>query len=63
MHAKSLYFSYGALTGAALVWGGSIVAQKLALDWFSAVEISVLRGIGALLLMIPHWWRQEGGKV
>jgi drug/metabolite transporter (DMT)-like permease len=63
MPEKAIYFSYGALTAAALVWGGSIVAQKLALDWFSAVEVSVLRGAGALLLLIPLWWWQEGGQV
>jgi len=60
MPAKTIYLSYGALSAAALVWGGSIVAQKLALDWFSAVEVSVLRGLGALLLLIPFWWWQEG---
>jgi drug/metabolite transporter (DMT)-like permease len=63
MPGKTIYFSYGALTASALVWGGSIVAQKLALDWFSAVEVSVLRGAGALLLLIPLWWWQEGGQV
>ncbi|HEX3203398.1 MAG TPA: DMT family transporter [Nitrospiraceae bacterium] len=63
MPGKTIYFSYGALTAAALVWGGSIVAQKLALDSFSAVEISVFRGAGALLLLIPLWCWQEGGQV
>jgi drug/metabolite transporter (DMT)-like permease len=62
MPAKTIYFSYGALSAAALVWGGSIVAQKLALEWFSVVEVSVLRGAGALLLLIPLWWWREGGQ-
>jgi drug/metabolite transporter (DMT)-like permease len=62
MPAKTIYFSYGALSAAALVWGGSIVAQKLALDWFSAVEVSVLRGTGALLLLIPFWWWKQDGQ-
>lgn len=54
---------YGALVTAAVVWGGSIVFQKLALGSFSAVEISVLRGLGALALLIPLWWWQEGRGV
>ena len=55
--------AYAALTTAAIVWGGSIVGQKFALGSFSAVEVSVLRGLGALALLIPLWWWQEGGKV
>lgn len=55
--------AYSALTTAALVWGGSIVGQKIALDAFSAVETSVLRGIGALAILIPLWWWQEGPRV
>lgn len=55
--------AYGALFTAAIVWGGSVVGQKYALGWFSAVEVSVLRGLGALAILIPFWWWQEGGKV
>lgn len=55
--------AYGALITAAVVWGGSIVGQKLALGSFSAVEVSVFRGIGALVLLIPLWWWHEGGAV
>lgn len=54
--------AYTALTIAALVWGGSIVGQKIALAAFSAVETSVLRGIGALAILIPLWWWQEGPR-
>jgi drug/metabolite transporter (DMT)-like permease len=54
--------AYGALTFSAFVWGGSIVGQKIALDAFSAVETSVLRGIGALAILIPLWWWQEGPR-
>ena len=54
--------AYAALTMSALVWGGSIVGQKLALGAFSAVETSVLRGIGALAILIPLWWWTEGGR-
>lgn len=55
--------SYVALTTAAVVWGGSVVGQKIALGSFSAVEVSVIRGIGALALLIPLWWWHEEGKV
>src|SRR5689334_4940403 len=52
--------AFGALVFAAVAWGGSIVAQKWALGSLSAVEISLLRGVGALVLLIPLWWWQEG---
>ncbi|MBM4122022.1 MAG: EamA/RhaT family transporter, partial [Nitrospira sp.] len=55
--------AYGALTTAAVVWGGSIVGQNLALGSFSVVETSVLRGLGALAILVPLWWWQEGGGV
>lgn len=54
--------AYSALTMAAFVWGGSIVGQKIALEGFSAVETSVLRGIGALAILIPLWWWTEGPR-
>ncbi|MEJ2230969.1 MAG: EamA family transporter, partial [Nitrospirales bacterium] len=57
----SVFPSYVALTTAAVVWGGSVVAQKVALGPFSPVETSVFRGIGALLILIPLWRWQEGG--
>jgi drug/metabolite transporter (DMT)-like permease len=52
--------AYGALVTAAVVWGGSVVGQKWALGSFSAVETSVLRGLGALGILIPVWWWHEG---
>lgn len=63
MGTPSTLSAYGALTTAAVVWGGSIVFQKLALGSFSAVETSVLRGLGALAILIPLWRWQEGGAV
>jgi drug/metabolite transporter (DMT)-like permease len=51
--------AYLALTTAAVVWGGSIVLQKFALRYFSPIEVSVLRGAGALLILVPLWWLQE----
>ncbi|MDA0739948.1 MAG: DMT family transporter [Nitrospirae bacterium] len=54
--------AYAALMTAALVWGGSVVAQKIALGAFSPVEVSVFRGLGALGILIPLWWWQEQGK-
>jgi drug/metabolite transporter (DMT)-like permease len=53
--------AYGALTTAAVVWGGSVVAQKIALGPFSPVEVSVFRGLGALMILIPLWWWSERG--
>ena len=62
-HAKpSVASAYGALTMAAMVWGGSVVAQKVALGPFSPVETSVLRGLGALAILIPLWLWKEGGE-
>jgi drug/metabolite transporter (DMT)-like permease len=46
---------------AAVLWGGSIVAQKMALGSFSAVEASVLRDIGGLAILLATWWSQERG--
>jgi len=58
--SESPALAYAALTTAAVAWGGSIVAQKIALGSFSAVEVSILRGLGALLILIPLWLWQEG---
>jgi drug/metabolite transporter (DMT)-like permease len=60
MSKSSDMAAFGALTFAAAAWGGSIVAQKWALGSLSAVEVSLLRGFGALALLVPLWWRQEG---
>lgn len=62
MEKPTAFAAYTALTGSALVWGGSIVGQKLALGAFSAVETSVLRAVGALAILIPLWWWTEGGR-
>ena len=51
-----------ALVTASIVWGGSVVAQKVALGAFSAVEVSVFRGLGALGILIPLWWWQEQSR-
>lgn len=63
MASPSVAIAYGSLTLAAVVWGGSIVGQKYALASFSAVEVSVLRGLGALAILIPLWWLQEGRSI
>ena len=57
----SFVSAYSALTTAAMVWGGSVVAQKVALGPFSPVETSVFRGLGALAILVPLWiWKEEG---
>lgn len=63
MKSSSTSAAYGALALAAVLWGGSIVAQKLALGSFSAVEASVLRDIGGLAILFTTWWWQEGTLV
>jgi len=62
MEKPTAFAAYSALIASALVWGGSIVGQKLALGAFSAVETSVLRAVGALAILIPLWWWAEGGR-
>lgn len=65
MTQPSRSVAYGAVVLAAVLWGGSIVAQKMALGSFSPVEASVLRDIGGLAILMATWWWQEGtvGKV
>ncbi|MGB0909641.1 MAG: DMT family transporter [Nitrospirales bacterium] len=60
MTTRSPSAAYTALTTAAVVWGGSVVAQKVALGPFSPVEVSIFRGLGALLILIPLWLWSEG---
>ncbi len=63
MNHPSTTLAYGSVVLAAVLWGGSIVAQKLALGSFSAVEASVLRDIGGLAILLSIWWSQEGGPL
>ncbi|MGH7217598.1 MAG: DMT family transporter [Nitrospiraceae bacterium] len=63
MTTQTSRLAYGAVIAAAVLWGGSIVAQKLALSGFSAVEASVLRDIGGLAILLATWWWQEGTLV
>ena len=63
MAHPSTTLAYGSVVLAAVLWGGSIVAQKMALGSFSAVEASVLRDIGGLAILLATWWWQEGGLV
>src|SRR5207249_10674929 len=55
--------AYLAMTTAAMVWGGSVVFKKSALSSFSPFEVSVLQGLGALLVLVPLWWWHEAGTV
>ncbi|MBH0179202.1 MAG: DMT family transporter [Nitrospira sp.] len=63
MTPPSSTLAYGSVVLAAVLWGGSIVAQKMALGSFSAVEASVLRDIGGLAILLATWWWQEGGVI
>jgi len=60
MTHPSTTVAHGAIILAAILWGGSIVAQKLALGSFSAVEASALRDVGGLAILMVTWWWQEG---
>lgn len=60
MTQPSSSLAYGSVILAAVLWGGSIVAQKLALGSFSAVEASVLRDTGGLAILVTTWWWQGG---
>ena len=59
MSQPSTTVAYGSVVLAAVLWGGSIVAQKMALGSFSAVEASVLRDIGGLVILLATWWSNE----
>lgn len=61
MTESSTTLAYGSVGLAAILWGGSIVAQKMTLGSFSAVEASVLRDVGGLAILLVTWWSQEGG--
>ena len=63
MSQPSTTLAYGSVVLAAVLWGGSIVAQKMALGSFSAVEASVLRDVGGLAILLVTWWSKEGGAV
>jgi len=63
MTPPSTTLAYGSVVLAAVLWGGSIVAQKMALGSFSAVEASVLRDIGGLAILLATWWSKEGGAI
>jgi drug/metabolite transporter (DMT)-like permease len=63
MTPPSSTLAYGSVVLAAVLWGGSIVAQKMALGSFSAVEASVLRDVGGLVILLATWWWQEGGVI
>jgi drug/metabolite transporter (DMT)-like permease len=63
MSKPSTTLAYASVVLAAVLWGGSIVAQKMALTSFSAVEASVLRDIGGLVILLATWWSKEGGAL
>ena len=63
MSQPSTTLAYGSVVLAAVLWGGSIVAQKMALGSFSAVEASVLRDIGGLTILFATWWSKERGAI
>lgn len=63
MGQPSSTVAYASVALAAVLWGGSIVAQKMALGSFSAVEASVLRDVGGLAILLLTWWAKEGGRI
>lgn len=63
MGQPSSTVAYASVVLAAVLWGGSIVAQKMALGSFSAVEASVLRDLGGLAILLVTWWAKESGRI
>ena len=63
MGQPSTAVAYTSVVLAAVLWGGSIVAQKMALGSFSVVEASVLRDIGGLAILLVTWWVKESGRI
>jgi drug/metabolite transporter (DMT)-like permease len=63
MSQPSTPVAYASVVLAAVLWGGSIVAQKMALGSFSVVEASVFRDIGGLVILLATWWSKEGGTL
>ncbi len=63
MTHPSTTLAYGSVVLAAVLWGGSVVAQKMALGSFSAVEASVLRDTGGLAILLATWLWKEGGVI
>lgn len=59
----SATLAYGSVVLAAVLWGGSIVAQKMALGSFSPVEASVFRDVGGLAILLVTWGVQERGAL
>ena len=47
--------AYASLTTAAVLWGGSVIAQKWGVSFFSPLHLAFLRGTGATLCLLPAW--------
>jgi drug/metabolite transporter (DMT)-like permease len=47
--------AYASLTIAAVLWGGSVIAQKWGVSFFSPLRLALFRGIGATLCLLPLW--------
>lgn len=49
-------FGILSLVAASAIWGGSIVAQKIALQFWNPYFVFFVRGGGTLLLILPYIW-------
>lgn len=47
--------AYGYLTAAAVLWGGSVIAQKWGVSFFTPLRLALLRGAGATLVLLLIW--------
>jgi drug/metabolite transporter (DMT)-like permease len=47
------------LIGAAVIWGGSVVAQKFALQTWNPYFVLFIRGSGTLLFILPFMWIKD----
>ncbi|MBI3803727.1 MAG: DMT family transporter [Nitrospirae bacterium] len=44
---------------AALLWGGSVIAQKWGVTYFPPLRLALLRGGGAILCLLPFWLKAD----
>jgi drug/metabolite transporter (DMT)-like permease len=62
MKSQSDQAAYLSLTTASILWGASVIAQKLGVTFFPPVQLALARGIGATLCLVPLWLTAKGAR-